>query len=660
MSGRADRVLRWGAGLFLLAFGFLPIVTWVPGGPDGTAHAAVLALGPDVVLVLGVGLILAIASRPIPGLWRPDLLAPGVAACHRHPGRTALLLAAAALALYATIALTVFSAKPLSIDELLQVWHGRILASGRLWIPVPELPEFSRTMHMVDLEGRRFSQFPVGGPAMLALGTLAGAEWLVAPMFGAVSAALAWQLFRRLEPSGGVAPGAALLFAAAPFTAFMAGSHMNHVTALTWLLVAMVGLERATRGGAPSPGAGLVTGLGMGIAATIRPLDAAVFALPAGMWLLWRAWQSGRAGVLLLAGVGVAIPVGLLLLANRATTGDPLVFGYQALWGSAHDLGFHASPLGVTHTPLTGLERVSRYLLDLQVVLFEAPFPSLLPAALALLLASRLTAFDRYLLITAGLLLGGYWAYWHDGQHLGPRFLYPLLPVLALWTARSLGALRARHAGIAYRTAVFAAGTAVLPLAILNATLLRAREYRAGQQTARMDVDRLAAAQGITGALVLVRESWGAELLARLWARGIPAPKAEVLYRWVDTCLLTEAVAALERDGVRGPAALARLEPLLGNAHRVVRAGLTPDPTLMALPGTRYGADCLARIREDRLGFTAYTPFILAGTGGNLFLRDLRDRNGTLPAETGRPRFLLRPGSAETGAALEFRPLPGR
>lgn len=658
MSGRTDRLLRWGAGLFLVAFGFLPIVAWVPGGHDGSLYLEpLIALGPDIVLVLGVGLILAIASRPVPGLWRPALLEGAHAACHRHPGRTALALGLVSLGLYGVIAIVVFSGKPLSIDELLQVWHGRILASGRLWIPVPELPEFSRTLHMVDLDGRRFSQFPIGGPAMLALGTLVGAEWLVGPVFGALSVMLAWQLVRRLEPTGGVALGAALTFACAPFTAFLAASHMNHVTVLTWLLVAMVGLERSTRDATAPPWASLVTGLGLGMAATIRPLDAVVFALPAGAWLLARAWRLRQVSGLLLAGLGVAVPVGLLLLANRATTGDPLTFGYQALWGPAHGLGFHTSPLGVSHPPLAGLEMVSRYFLRLQLFLFEAPFPSLLPAAMALLLTPRLHAFDRYLLVTAGLLVGCYAAYWHDGQHLGPRFMYPLLPVLTLWSARFLGALRARHAGIGYRTVVFAAVTACLPLAILNAGLLRAREYRAGQQTSRMDLDGLAVAQGVTGAVVLVRESWGAELIARLWARGISASDTEVLYRWVDTCLLTEAVSALEREGVAGAEALARLQPLLSDAGRVVRSGSTEDPTLMALPGARYTPTCLRYIAEDRRGFSSFTPFILSGESGNLILRDLRghrDRIGRLTA--GRRTYLLRPTSAETAAPLRLLP----
>jgi hypothetical protein len=297
-------------------------------------------------------------------------------------------------------------------------------------------------MHLVDHEGRRFGQFPIGGPAMLSLGALVRLEWLVGPLFGAASAMLAWRLFRRIEPRPGVALAAALLFALAPFTVFMAGSHMNHVTTLTWLLVAMLGLARVTSATTPRWSDGLLCGLGLGVAATIRPMDAMAFALPAAGWLAWQAVSTRRLGPFLASGVGVAVPIGLLLLANTGTTGHPLSFGYTVMWGSAHDPGFHATPWGEVHTPLQGLELISLYFLRLQQYFLEAPLPGLLPAAIALIVARSLTAFDRYLVVAGGLLVGLYFAYWHDGYFLGPRFMYPLVPFLALSTARLLPALR--------------------------------------------------------------------------------------------------------------------------------------------------------------------------------------------------------------------------
>lgn len=653
-------MLTRAAAAVLLVFGFLPIVNWIPGGHEAPWYdERVREWLLDGALVLGAGVLLAILSRRFTWLWRPGWWAPIAEAAAARPGRTAVLLGAGALALYAVVAQVVFSGKPLLIDEIIQVWQGRVLASGRLWVPTPEFPEFTSAMHLVDHEGRRFGQFPMGGPAMLALGSLVRAEWLVGPAFGAASAVLAWALFRRIEPRPGVALAAAVLLAVAPFTVFMAGSHMNHVTSLTWLLVAMVGLARVTGSDTPRWGDGLLAGLGFGVAATIRPMDAAVFAVPAAVWLAARAWRTRRPGAFLASGVGVAVPVGLLLLANAATTGHPLTFGYTVMWGAAHDPGFHATPWGDVHTPVGGLELVSLYFLRLQQYFLEAPIPGLLPALLALLATRSLTGFDRYLLVTGGAIVGMYWTYWHDGFYLGPRFLFPLVPLLALWTARAWPLVRERlvPGGSGHRAVAGILAVSV-PLVLVNMTTIRGLEYRAGLQSMRFDADRAARAAGIREAVILVRESWGAEVMVRLWALGVNRSDAEALYRRVDTCLLDQAILAMEADGIRGDEALAGLRPLLADSARVVRSGLSPDPTEMALPGAVYPARCLQRIQDDWAGFTLFTPFLLAGRDGNRFVRDLRERNVALGSElAGRRVHVMRREGVALTNPIVFLPV---
>lgn len=655
----SGRLLRWFAASFLLVFGFLPIANWIPGGHEAPWYAErVGEWVMDGAIVLGVGTVLAILSRRVTWLWRPGWFDPIAAAVHARPARTAALIGVGAFALYAVIAQVVFSARPLLIDEIIQVWQARVLASGRLWVPTPEFPEFTSAMHLVDHEGRRFGQFPMGGPAMLALGSLLRAEWLVGPLFGAVSAVLAWGLFRRIEASPGVALGAALLFALAPFTAFMAGSHMNHVTTLTWLLVAMLGLARATGSDTPRWGDGLTCGLGLGIAATIRPVDAVAFALPAAVWLGWQAWRTRRWGAFLASGVGVVVPVTLLLMANAATTGHPLLFGYTVMWGSAHDLGFHATPWGDVHTPLAGLELISLYFLRLQLYFLEAPIPALVPAAVALLLAPRLTGFDRYLLVSGGLVVGLYWMYWHDGFFLGPRFMYPLVPALVLWTARVAGSLRARVPGLGYRTVVYAA-VACVPLVLVNVAAIRGQQYSSGLQTMRFDADKAAREQGIRDAVIFVRESWGAEVMVRLWAAGISRGEAEEFYRGIDTCYLDLALLELEAEGVTGEPARERLLPLLADSARVVSSTLSPDFTERVLPGAVYPPRCLERLATDAEGSTLFAPFLVAGRDGNQFVRDLRERNHVVSVgRGGRKVYILRPLGSAAGVLLEFIPTP--
>src|SRR3954471_3673645 len=155
---------------------------------------------------------------------------------------------------------------------------------------------------------------------------------------------------------------------------------------------------------------------------------------------------------LLTSHVGVAISVGLMLWFNARTTGAPMLFGYEALWGKGHELGFHAAPWGVAHTPARGLELVSLYFLRLQTYLFETPTPSLVAAIVALLLVPALRRLDGVLLAGSAMLVALYFAYWHDGFYLGPRFYICLLPALALWSARAFPEWRARWGrGASYR-----------------------------------------------------------------------------------------------------------------------------------------------------------------------------------------------------------------
>ena len=180
----------------------------------------------------------------------------------------------------------VFSRVPISIDELVQLVQAKIFASGRLWQPASSTPEFFSVLNMVDLNGRYYGQFPPGGPAMLALGVFARMPWLVGPMCGAISIVAFWSYLRVVEPRRAVAVGATVVFAIAPFAVFMSGSHMNHVPTLMWLLIAMAAMARAMTESRHATAFAFLNGFALGCAATIRPVDALAFALPAGVWYL--------------------------------------------------------------------------------------------------------------------------------------------------------------------------------------------------------------------------------------------------------------------------------------------------------------------------------------------------------------------------------------
>lgn len=656
MNGGASR--GWhaafvAAAIIVAALGFLPIADWIPGG-HAVSGFQLLRDGwlSGTAICLGVGALVAILT--------PRSAAPAQPAAEQSTGTGAGIdpvsigIIALSGALYVVVARLVFSGRPLLIDEIIQVFQARIFASGRLWLPAPLHPEFTSSMHLIDT-GKLYGQFPAGGPAMLALGSLVRAEWVVGPAAGIVSAWAFARLLHSIEPRLLLRRLALALFALAPFVVFMSGSHMNHVTSLMWIMLGTMALFSVMRDEEPRFLPALGCGFAFGMAATIRPVDALAFAVPAGCWFLARtARRPARWRELVAAGAGVALPVAALCAVNWATTGAPFRFGYTVMWGRSHDLGFHAAPWGDLHTPARGLELLNLYFLRLQNYLYETSFPALLPAIAWLGLGSRHDAADRFYLASGALLCLLYGAYWHDGFYLGPRFLFALAPALALYSARAL-TIPVRNPRA--RRALGAALVAGLLVGLVVLLPLRVRQYQQGMISLRWNPDAELERAKVKDALVLVRESWGSELLVRLWALGVSRSAAEHYYRAIDPCVLEQTIGGLERSGADSTRALAALEPLVRDSIRLVRSQESTDPTLRRLPGFEYTPLCNERVAEDASGFTLFPPNLLSRRADVRFARDLHGRDSLLLAGYAGAVYLLKPSSTAVGAVPQFHPV---
>ena len=661
---RVGRLSAHVAAVVLLVFGFLPIANWIPGGRDWPRyHGDLEGWISGSAIALGGGVLYYMLSRRSDRLWRDAALDPVVRYWAGRPRLATAALVLASFVLYVLSARWVFDGRPLLVDEVAQLFQARIFATGRIAGVLDPAPELFSALHLIERDGRIFSQFPPGGPGVLAIGVLLGAPWIAVPLCGALAVWCFSAFTRGVEADRpGVSLLASLLFAFAPYMVFMAGSQMNHVPTLLGVCAALLALERST-----APGTrlqrrslcALACGLALGFAATVRPVDAVAFALPVAVWLGWRAVRDRQELLPLIAsGIGVAIPVAWMLWFNGRTTGSPLLFGYEALWGKGHELGFHAAPWGVAHTPARGFELVSLYFLRLQTYLFETPVPSLVAAIVALALAPTLRRIDGVLLAGSAMLVALYFAYWHDGFYLGPRFYVCLMPALALWSARMFPEWRARWGrGMSYRI-VTAASLVSVFIALAIMTPLRAREYRDGLRTMRWDVDAAARRAGVHDAIVFVRESWGAQLMVRLWARGLSHAEAQALYRFVDACALERGLDSLERIGGSDSIARTVMLPLLSDSARVVRSPFSADSTERFRPGASYGPRCVRRVQEDRAGFTVYLPFLVANGEHVVYARDLHARDTVLLDRfPSRAVYLVRPASDSEGAVPRFWPL---
>ena len=570
----------------------------------------------------------------------------------------------------ATVALVVFRGAANTPDEIAQYWHARMLAAGMLSLPVDPNREFFALETIVDV-GRWYSQFPIGGPASLVPGALIGAPWIVNPVLAGIAAALLF-VFARAVHGAPDARRSSLIFATLPMTVFMAGTWMNHVPTMLLGILALCclagwdGSDRPVRRRMFAAGIGLA----LGLMATIRPLDAVAVAAPIGLFQVFRL-KDDRArsvdlAVQVLAGVVGVLP---LLIANAFTTGGPLTFGYDVLWGGGHRVGFHTDPYGNRHTPTAAFRIVVDYIADLDLYLGAWPFPVMLALAASIWLIRR----NRWDALAAGLLLSqlvAYGLYWGEGAFLGPRFLYTAVPAMALLLGRlpanmstAAGETGGRRAGRLLLLSVVAAW--LIPGVAFNALGL-ARQAANARANLRVDYAEVVRRAGVHNAVVTLREPFTARLARRLWGVGSLRSDAAQLVSSRDACVLHDSLSAVERDGRRGAAAAAAIigiPPFDGSGGRVP----TTDVRALVAPA-RISDSCRQELADDdRLGFTPFGPAIPLEPitpdgrvdGDVVYVADLGSHNAAIAARFRDRRWyrlvLSREGETRlTGRLIEY------
>ena len=605
-SGRsaAARTVSVSAALLLLVFAFVPFANLVTARRSAPWYGHVLFYW----IVMGGALLLALFALARWGAGPLERLERAVASFGMRLPAWLVVGGAACIAAVASaiIFMVCFNRQPHDADEVANLFHAKILASGRLSLPVDANPEFFAMDDMID-RGRWYSHFPVGGPALFVAGVMLGIPWLVNPLLVGLTVVAVYAFVRRTHGEA-MARASAVLCALAPFPLFMGASYMNHSAAILLATVALWALARWTDAGThhdANRAAGAI-GFLLGLTFIIRPVDALALAGVIGVFQLvelqrtrWRAtslaWQVA-AGVL---------PVLVLFYANWRTTGAPLRLGYEVLYGTAHQLGFHDDPYGVPFTPRRALALMSKYVLQLDVVLFEWPLPALGVLAAGLLALRRPTRWDMLLIGVLFAQCAAYALYWGDGMFRGPRYLFTAIVAVVILVARAAFVLTAASDGTVRR-----ALAAVVPACVLFAWLvptngagvrLRARGYQREPARYRVDPAAVARDAGLHNALVFVNEDSRSRTLHRLWSLGLGRGDAARLMDSAPTCAVRLAVDAEE---ARMPtSAEGRLQRLIDVATRL-------DSTALASPG------CEDDARRDAAGWTTYMPFFAANEIG--------------------------------------------
>jgi hypothetical protein len=675
VTASADRLLLRLFAAVLVALGFLPVANlvahgpYIPWWPAAVRDWTTTGLG---ILLVAWLLALLLGERLAP--WGARLAS---ATLRPSPRVFLALLAVAAVALTGAAATYCFARSPFTQDELAQRFHAHLLLAGHLYARGEAHPEFFSAAGV--LAGARItSQFPIGGPALLAVGMAFHVVWLVNPLLTALTVRNIYR-FTADAFGEGAARATAILFLLSPFVLIMGGSEMNHVGALalgTLALAALPAWATATQRRKVGQAAAVI-GLSLGGLAAIRPLDAVAVAVVIGAFQLSVVLRDRDRWSSLLSQVGAAaVPIALLLFANARTTGHPLMFAYSALYGPHEAPGFHTDPLGGAHTPAHGLLLASANLMRLNRFLFQWPLPGLLPVVVAALALRRASRWDMLLVGLGGAVVLAYALYWSDGFLAGPRFMYIAVPVYVIFAARAPGLLTARLGGVV-RRAVYL----VIPLCVLwawfaptgvSSAQMTAYFYHRERAKLKSDIEPVVRKANLRRALVFVNEGWRARLEARLRALGLRPGEAERILQSSDACQIQRAV---EAEDARTPPDTAGRWPRLREATRPSAPlqpvpGLAADQSLLVAEGSRLTPGCLAELHADTAGVAPFAPFLeLEGLetdgsfGGNVvFVRDFGNRNEVLRARFPDrgwyryrpPRFL----GDTTAAIVPYSPRP--
>ncbi|MCE9596224.1 MAG: glycosyltransferase family 39 protein [Planctomycetes bacterium] len=365
--------------------------------------------------------------------------------------RTALASTLAA----ALLCFTVYDRHPHVPDEVVYLIHARYLAAGELSLPAPPvLAAFDVDLMMLE-GGRWYSPVNPGWPFALALGAPFGAEWLVNPLLGGLAILVVYSFLREVM-SRRNARVATMLLAASPWFVFLNMSFMTHTWTLVCAALGGLGVARARRTGKRAWA--WLAGAGVGMVATIRPLEGLVLALCLGLWSIGlggaRLKFASLAGLVL----GTAFVAAIVLPYNAALTGSARVFPINhyvdTVYGPGkNDLGFGPEKgLGwggldpwPGHSPLQAAVNAQFNTFAIDVELFGWASGSLLLVWIALVLGKR-RPIDRAWIVFVLAILTSNSLYWFaGGPDFGARYWYlVIVPLIALAVA-GLNALAERE-----------------------------------------------------------------------------------------------------------------------------------------------------------------------------------------------------------------------
>jgi hypothetical protein len=352
--------------------------------------------------------------------------------------RRILLLSLLSLIQFGLVHFFLIQRFPNSGDEQAYLYQARLFSRGQLYVEDPiydranPLNKFVRADALDDFNGRRFPKYDPGWAALLALGTLIHAEWLVAPLLGALTVFFLLSYVRKRVGDEFVGIMWWLVTLCA-FFSFSVANFGSHTPAMAVLFGAFVIYDTFKESPWGLVGAGLL----LGCVSFIRYLDW----IPLMAWIAFDLLRRKKINGLILVFLGFGLLASGHLLYNRLVTGNAF------LPPAVHDGGGRVDArLGLWWGSFeTTAVRLFRLLYT---------FP---PIVLLLLCLRRpcQSARLKVCLVLVALNISLYLLYSWGVVGPGPRYYFPYFPFLFIAVLEVYRAHRAEPMGkIGWRVAM--------------------------------------------------------------------------------------------------------------------------------------------------------------------------------------------------------------
>ncbi len=214
---------------------------------------------------------------------------------------------------------------PSSGDDYSYFYQAKLFASGKIYAEDPlynrkdPLNDYVAMGCLEDHHGHRFSKYPPGWPALLALGELVGVPWLVDPVLGAI---LVFLILRYVEQemNGNLVTVAGILLTLCLFFSYYAASLRAHIATALFVFAAFVAYKTAQQRPRWSRLLLFAAGALLGYSSMIRYIDW----VPLAAWIGIGLVQRKMFAELTLFGVGFGLLASGNLLYDTLLLGDPL------------------------------------------------------------------------------------------------------------------------------------------------------------------------------------------------------------------------------------------------------------------------------------------------------------------------------------------------